>query len=148
MDRVIGAVQREGGVSWINSRADLVRAALYVYLALMEAALQEPPPELRALLASERIQAEAKMMSHMEEQMVKAIELRSKQVALMLRDPDDHAEVRILLEGLVSELRNLGPYWQRRWLKEIRRDRALNLAVQDLSIQLPDEEVIDNGTES
>ena len=140
MDKVIGAVQREGGALWMNSRADLVRAALYVYLALMEVALLDPPPELRALLASERIQAAAKMQAHMEEQMVKAVELRSKQVASMLKDPDDHVEVRILLTGLLAELDHLGPYWKRRWLKEIQKDRTLNHACQeaDLSLELPE----------
>ena len=138
MDRVIGQIQREGGVSWISNRADLVRASLYVYLALMEAALQDPPAELRALLASERIQAQAKLMSHMEEQMVKAIELRSKQVALMLRDPDDRVEVRLLLQDLLSEIAQLGPYWQRRWLRELAKDRTLQHAFDDAGIALPD----------
>lgn len=142
MDKVIGCLQREGGIQWINSRSDLIRAALYVYLALMDAALEDPPPELRALLASERIQAQAKMMLHLEELMVKSITMRSKQVADMLRDPEDEQEVRLVLLDLMNEVSKLGPYWSRRWLKEIKKDRGLVYAYEALGVSL--EEVHDS----
>ena len=123
-----------GGVDWLDTRSDFIRLGCWLVLALFNSCLENPPPELQAILTMDRLESNAKMMSLMREKMRKAIEIRSKQIGDMMRDPDADEEVRLLLTDLVREVNSLAGYWRTLWVKEVENDRMLAVALVKYNI--------------
>ena len=142
MDLLLAHLDKMGGLEWIKTRSDLIRMAVYLLMKQFTHYLEDPPPELVALVTMEDIESKAVTQNTLEQKLERSITMRSKQLASMMQDPATLGQAEVVLRDLVDEALGLpDPFWRRRYAKALLDDAVLSRAAKRFGLMERLEEV-------
>lgn len=131
MDLLIAALDKLGGLEWVQTRSDLVRLAIYLLMKQFTHYLDDPPPELVALVTMEDIEAKAVTQNMLEQKLERSVSMRSKQLASMMQDPATMGQAEVVMRDFVDEFMSLpDAFWRRRYAKAVLDDGVLGKAAR------------------
>ena len=137
MDLMIGRIRAAtDGNSFIDDRGAFVRAAIYAALSALNERMDDPPAELRTMLATQQLESEIRTRQRMTQTMQHTVEGLSKALHGMLKDEGELAAAKELLTNTINKVLTFEEYWKRRYIMEMMEDRQISLAAEQLGVQL------------
>ena len=131
MDLLLAHLDKMGGLEWIKTRSDLIRMGMYLLIKQMVHYLEDPPPELIALVTMEDIEAKAVTQNMLEQKLERSVKMRSQQMASMLQDPSTIGQAEVVMRDFVGEFLSIpDAFWRRRYAKAVLDDGVLSKAAR------------------
>jgi hypothetical protein len=137
MDTLLQRIKQAGGIPWMETRSDMLRGGLYLFLKLMDYYLTNPPPELTAILKIEAMNAKAVSFDTHLQKTDRTMASRAQQVREMLDIGVDVEELRTIVTDYLTDIDNLGsPFWTKRYKEAIKADKkGLLRALEELGLE-------------
>ena len=135
IDVVLARLNSLGGIPWLATRTDLLRAGGFFFLALLKSCMENPPESLNVLIMSEIINGKANTRKILTERMRNAIELTAQQVFDLQSDSRATEEIKKLINELLNDIESINStYWRNRWKRAVLDNMMLASVVKNLNL--------------
>lgn len=131
LDQFLLDIKFRGGISWLKSQSDVIRAGLWLLLDVYGYYYTDQlDQKLRSIITSERLRGSMETRDRIRQNLETTINRMSAQCSALSHDVHGDVELEALLDGFVREMAEFDGYWRTKYVEAALNDRHVSAALK------------------